>query len=87
MPQTRQSGGILRINAQLVAIARMEEEALKWLIIAKERGFINYPFLAYHDPFLADLRKREAFQEILAAIRRDYDDFNTAIELESEITQ
>ena len=40
-----------RIVAQGYALAGMPERALHWLAIAVDRGFINYPFLAHHDPF------------------------------------
>ena len=32
-------------------------------------GFINYPFLAEHDPFLASVRPKPAFQALLAEIK------------------
>lgn len=46
-------------------------------------GFINYPFLAYHDPFLANLRHLPEFQVAIAAVKDEYEDFNAKIEEQS----
>lgn len=55
-----------RILAQGYALAGMPERALHWLSIAIDRGFINYPFLAHHDPFFGPLRSQPRFQELMA---------------------
>ena len=39
------------------------------LAIAVDRGFINYPFLARHDPFFEDLRGDPRFQRLLQTVR------------------
>lgn len=43
--------------------------ARSWLRFAVDRGFINHPFLAEHDPFLADLRHEPDFRKVLDELR------------------
>jgi TolB-like protein/thioredoxin-like negative regulator of GroEL len=54
-----------RFLAQGFALAGMAEPALRWLEVAIDRGFINYPFLARHDPFFAPLRNDPRFKRLL----------------------
>lgn len=58
-----------RLLAHGYALAGMPDRALHWLDVAIGRGFINYPFLAEHDPLLASLRGHPRFQELLAIAR------------------
>lgn len=58
-----------RLLAQGFALARMAEPALRWLAIAIDRGFINYPFLARHDPFFEPLRRDTRFRHLLEIVR------------------
>ena len=55
--------------AQGYALARMPEHALRWLALAVDRGFINYPFLAQHDPCFANLRGLPQFQQLMEIVR------------------
>jgi TolB-like protein/thioredoxin-like negative regulator of GroEL len=64
-----------RMLAQGYALAGMAERSLHWLAIAVDRGFINYPFVADHDPFFEGLRGNERFQEIVAAMRERWRQF------------
>jgi TolB-like protein len=57
-----------RLVAQGYALAGMPERALRWLAIAVDRGFINYPFLAHHDPCLAKVRGLPRFQELMKVV-------------------
>ena len=59
-----------RFLAQAFALADQRPAALRWLRIAIDRGFINYPFLARHDPCLKRLRRDARFQRLLRLTRR-----------------
>lgn len=52
------------------ALIGHHEAALRWLRAAVERGFINYPFLAKHDPFLEPLRGHTGFEELMQQVQR-----------------
>jgi len=45
------------------------EDAIRWVTNAIEHGFINYPFLAEHDPFLASVRGDPGFKQLLAEVK------------------
>lgn len=64
-----------RMLAQGYALAGMSERALHWFAIAIDRGFINYPFLAQHDPCFARLRSHPRFQQLLAGVRERWTRF------------
>ena len=64
-----------RFLAEGFALAGARESAIRWLRIAVERGFINYPFLAHHDPALASLRGDSTFETLLNATRHRYEQF------------
>jgi non-specific serine/threonine protein kinase len=57
------------------ANAGMPDRAIHWLSIAVDRGFINYPYLAHHDPFLEPLRTDARFQQLLATVRERWEKF------------
>ena len=58
-----------RMLAEGYALLGLKDDALLWLQRAVERGFINYPFLAHHDPWLAPLRGDPQFAALLAGVR------------------
>ena len=58
-----------RMVAQGYALAGTPDRALHWLRVAVDRGFINYPFLARHDPCFATLRDSPAYQDLLEVVR------------------
>jgi TolB-like protein len=64
-----------RLLAQGYALAGMTDPALHWLAIAVDRGFINHPFLAYHDPLLASLRGNVRFEELMTTVRGRWERF------------
>ena len=49
--------------------------ALRWLKAAIERGFVNYPFLARHDPFFKPLRDDARFRRLLELARQRWESF------------
>jgi hypothetical protein len=64
-----------RLLAQGFALAGMREPALRWLRTATERGFINHPFLARHDPSFKWLRSDARFKELLDIVRVRWERF------------
>ena len=52
-----------------------DERALDWLENAISRGFINYPFLNEHDPFLARLRGEEQFERLMERVKYEWQHF------------
>jgi len=64
-----------RFLAQGFAWAGMRVPALKWLRTAIDRGFINYPFLARHDPSFKALRRDPKFKELMGVVRDRWERF------------
>ena len=58
-----------RMIAQGYALAGLPEHAMHWLALAVDRGFINYPFLAQHDPCFANVRGLPQFQQLMEIVR------------------
>jgi hypothetical protein len=44
-------------------------DAIEWTRIAISRGFINFPFLSIHDPFLSSVRGDERLQALMIDLR------------------
>ena len=51
------------------------EKALDWLEHAVNIGFINYPFLSRHDPFLQNIRGEERFQKLMVRVKHEWEHF------------
>jgi TolB-like protein len=49
--------------------------ALRWLEVAVSRGFINYPFLAHTDPWLANVRRTPSFEQLMERVRERWERF------------
>jgi len=49
------------------------DRTVRWLGIAADRGFVNYPFLATHDLLVEKVRDAPAFQEFLATVRERWE--------------
>jgi TolB-like protein/thioredoxin-like negative regulator of GroEL len=64
-----------RFLAQAFALAGRPLAALEWLRCAIERGFINYPFLARHDPTFRAMRRNAAFARLLGVARERWEAF------------
>jgi TolB-like protein len=66
-----------RMLAEGYALAGMPDRALQWLAVAVDRGFINYPFLAQHDPCFPGLRGDPRFQELMETVRDRWERFES----------
>jgi TolB-like protein len=64
-----------RMLAQGYALAGMPKDAIRCLKVAIDRGFINYPFLARHDPFFDAIRTLPSFQRLLELVRVRWETF------------
>lgn len=54
--------------AEAFALVGDRAEAVAWLERAADRGFLNYPLLAEHDPLLAGLRADPAFAALMRKV-------------------
>jgi TolB-like protein/Flp pilus assembly protein TadD len=66
-----------RFLAEGYALVGVPERAIHWTTIAVERGFINYPFLARHDPCFESIRSDLRFQQLLEAVHERWLSFET----------
>ncbi|MFQ5705132.1 MAG: protein kinase [Gemmatimonadales bacterium] len=55
--------------ADAYALIGRNDDAIMWTRIAVSRGFINYPYLSRHDPFLETVRSDPRFQELMDEVR------------------
>jgi eukaryotic-like serine/threonine-protein kinase len=51
------------------------EEAVRWLEIAVNRGFVNYPFISKYDPFLKNIRGEERFKKLMERAKYEWEHF------------
>jgi serine/threonine-protein kinase len=59
--------------AESFALVGLVEEAVRFARLAVKRGFINYPFLAEHEPFLTEVRRTDEFKRLLDEVRPRWD--------------
>jgi TolB-like protein len=50
-------------------------EALRWLENAIDKGWINYPFLAENDPWLAGIRDEPGFKKLMERVEYEWEHF------------
>jgi TolB-like protein len=62
-------------TADCFALVDEREAALDFLERAVDFGVINYPFLAQHEPFLANIRGEPRFARLMERVRRAWDAF------------
>jgi len=61
--------------AALFAFAGEAEAALEWVTNAVDRGFINYPLLAEHDPFVVRLHGEPRYEALLERVKHQWEEF------------
>ena len=61
--------------AAWLALVDERDRALTWLERWIDRGALNYPLLAQHDPLLEPLRGEPRFQRLLDRIRPERESF------------
>jgi len=61
--------------ADFLAALGRKAEALDWLENAIEMGFVNYPFLSHHDPFLENIRGEERFKKLMERTKHEWENF------------
>jgi TolB-like protein/thioredoxin-like negative regulator of GroEL len=64
-----------RLLAGAYARAGDTGNAIRWLEVAVDRGFINHPFLTRVDPSLVNLRAEPRFQQIMESVRERWERF------------
>ena len=57
------------------AMLGLVSDAVSWLRQAMHRGFINYPLLAEHDPFLKALHDQSRFVSLMERAKREWETF------------
>jgi len=57
------------------ALIGEKETALRWLETAVNRGFVNYPFISKHDPFLRNVRGESRYRELLSRVKHEWEHF------------
>ncbi len=67
--------------AGLFAVMGEKAEALRWLEHAIDRGWINYPLFAEHDPLLENIRGEERFNKLMDRIKPEWERFEVRIDL------
>lgn len=72
----RQSEMFARFLAESYALAGEAEDTVEWLKVSVDRGFINYPYLSRHDPFLARVRGHEPLESLLTQVRTRWERFD-----------
>jgi TolB-like protein len=61
--------------AGALALIGEKEKALDWLENAVNLGFINYPYIAETDPWLASIRGETRFKKILERVKYEWEHF------------
>jgi serine/threonine protein kinase/Tfp pilus assembly protein PilF len=63
------------LMAESFALIDEKEEAFSWLEQGVNWGFIHYPFLSEHDPFLENIRGEERFKKLMERVKYEWEHF------------
>jgi hypothetical protein len=63
------------IMAEGYSVLGEQNEALKWLERAIEKGHFNYPMLSTLDPLLANIRNEPRFKKLMNTIKLKWENF------------
>jgi tetratricopeptide (TPR) repeat protein len=61
--------------ADCYSLVGEKEEAMRWLGIAVNRGFVNYPFISKYDPFLKNIRGEAEFKKLMERVKYEWEHF------------
>ena len=61
--------------ADCFSIINEPDEAINWLEYGIKWGFINYPFLNEHDPFLENIRGEPRFKKLMERVKYEWERF------------
>ena len=59
----------------LYAMLDEKEKTLNWSENAVNLGFINYPYMSQHDPFLENIRGEERFKKLMERVNYEWENF------------
>jgi serine/threonine protein kinase/Flp pilus assembly protein TadD len=59
-------------TAEVYSLSGDHDAAMRWLHCAVDRGLVNYPFLSEFDQFLAPLRQRKDYADLLERVRVEW---------------
>ncbi len=65
-----------RLLAEVFALGNLRVQAVRWLRVAIERGFINYPYLARTGNAFAQVRDDPSFLNLLELVRERWERFD-----------
>ncbi|MFC2142316.1 protein kinase, partial [Acidobacteriota bacterium] len=61
--------------AEFYALIREKETAIDWLEYGINWGFINFPFLNEHNPFLESIRGEPCFKKLMERVKYEWENF------------
>ena len=63
--------------AQSCSLINEKEDAIDWIQIAVNLGFINYPFISKYEPLFENIRGEERFKKLMQIVKSKWENFTT----------